>query len=69
LLKEIMKKLAENSQHGFTRGRSCLANLLEFLEGITYKLDKGEQVDVIYLDFYLLYAQIILRNSQLTPDQ
>jgi hypothetical protein len=69
LLKEIMKKLAENSQHGFTRGRSCLTNLLEFLEGITYKLDKGEQVDVIYLDFYLLYAQIILRNSQLTPDQ
>ena len=64
-----MKKLAENSQHGFTRGRSCLTNLLEFLEGITYKLDKGEQVDVIYLDFYLLYAQIILRNSQLTPDQ
>jgi hypothetical protein len=64
-----MKKLAENSQHGFTRGRSCLTNLLEFLEGITYKLDKGEQVNVIYLDFYLLYAQIILRNSQLTPDQ
>ena len=58
MLKEIMKKLAENSQHGFTRGRSCLTNLLEFLEGITYKLDKGEQLDVIYLDFAKAFDKV-----------
>uniref|UniRef100_A0A4W3IWW7 Reverse transcriptase domain-containing protein n=1 Tax=Callorhinchus milii TaxID=7868 RepID=A0A4W3IWW7_CALMI len=39
------------SQHGFTKGKSCLTNLIEFFEHISSKLDKGESVDVVYLDF------------------
>ena len=34
------------SQHGFLKGRSCLTNLLTFLEDVT-----EFPVDVIYLDF------------------
>ena len=37
------------SQHGFTRGRSCLTNLLEFFEVVYERMDEGKPVDVIYL--------------------
>ena len=36
-------------QHGFTQGRSCLTNLLKFLEEVTAYVD--DPVDVLYLDF------------------
>ena len=38
-------------QHGFTRGRSCLTNLLEVFEHWTRSLDEGYGIDVIYLDY------------------
>ena len=44
-------ELIHNSQHGFRRNKSCLTNLLEFMETISERLDKGELVDVVYLDF------------------
>jgi len=37
-----------NCQHFFTKDRSCLTILLEFLEEVYEKLDKGRAVDVIY---------------------
>ena len=39
--------LIRNSQHGFIKGRSCLTNLIEFLEEVTSHLDNGKPVDVI----------------------
>ena len=44
-------KLLRSSQHGFVAHRSCLTNLLEYLESVTDLLDKGHNVDVFYLDF------------------
>ena len=37
------------SQHGFTKGKSCLTNLLSFLEDVTKAIDEGKPLDVIYL--------------------
>ena len=41
--------LIRNTQHGFTRGRSCLTNLLEYLEVLTKLMDTGKAVDIVYL--------------------
>ena len=38
-------------QHGVISGKSCVIQLLEFLDEITEALYQGEDVDIIYLDF------------------
>jgi len=43
--------LLKETQHGFLKHRSCLTNLLEFLENVTNYIDQGYPIDVIYLDF------------------
>ena len=43
--------LFNSSQHGFRSGRSCLSQLLNHFDKITTELEKGNGVDVIYLDF------------------
>ena len=35
-------KLIQRSQHGFSKGRSCLTNLLEFYEGVSDLVDEGK---------------------------
>ena len=50
--------LINDSQHGFTAGRSCLSNLLTFLESLTYHVDQGLPVDVLYLDFSKAFDKV-----------
>ena len=47
----IKNSLIRSSQHGSQKGRSTTTNLLEYLEKLTEFLDKGENFDIIYLDF------------------
>ncbi|CAM5101769.1 unnamed protein product [Eretmochelys imbricata] len=55
VLKEsILKHLEErnrNSQHGFTKGKSCLTKLIAFYDEITGSVDEGKAVDMLFLDF------------------
>jgi ribonucleases P/MRP protein subunit RPP40 len=40
------------------KGRSCLTNLLEFLEIVSNYIDQGHPVDVIHLDFQKAFDKV-----------
>jgi len=44
-------QIISHSQHGYTKDRSCLTNLLESVEQWTQVLDNGYGVDILYLDY------------------
>ncbi|CAM4648414.1 unnamed protein product [Lepidochelys kempii] len=45
------RKVIRNSQHGFTKRKSRLTNLIAFYDEITGSVDVGKAVDVLFLDF------------------
>ena len=42
----------------FLKGKSCVTQLLEYLEDITEAMDNGNDMDVIYLDFCEAFDKI-----------
>jgi Reverse transcriptase (RNA-dependent DNA polymerase) len=60
---EISRHLEENkliseSQHGFMRGWSCATNIIEFMEIVTRAVDRGESVDIFYLNFSKAFDKV-----------
>jgi exonuclease III len=47
-----------DGQHGFRSGRSCLSQLLEHHDLIIKYLEKGSEVDVVYLDFAKAFDKV-----------
>ena len=48
----------KDSQHDFRSKRSCLTNLLIYLDNLTYVVDNGFSADTIYLDFAKAFDKV-----------
>ena len=49
-------------QHGFSRRRSTLTNLLEYLEKLTSMVDSGLSLDGVYLDFSNAFDKVSIQR-------
>lgn len=58
----MKEKMIENSQHAFTKGLSCLTNLIAFCDKMAGSVDEGRALDVIYLDFSRAFNTLFQYN-------
>ena len=52
------QSLIRISQHGFCQKRSCLTNILQFMEDVTSSLNRHKYVDVVFLDFQKAFDKV-----------
>ncbi|XP_009956877.1 PREDICTED: tubulin polymerization-promoting protein family member 2-like, partial [Leptosomus discolor] len=57
------KKVIKSSQCGFTKGKSCLTNLINFMTGL---LDERRAMDSVYVDFVKAF-DIVPNKSFVAP--
>ena len=53
-----MKHVTGKSQHGFTKGKLCLTNLIAFYNKVSCLVDGGRAVDIVYLDFSTAFNRV-----------
>ena len=53
-----LKLIPYNTQHGFRKSRSCLSNLLSFLDQVTGLVDNGYSLDIVYLDLAKAFDKV-----------
>ena len=51
-------QLFNSNQHGFRGGHSCLSQLFNHFDKVTWLLEHGKPVDVVYLDFAKAFDKV-----------
>ena len=51
-------KLIRHSQHRFNKGKSCLTNLLSSYRKVFDTIDKGNEYDIVHLDFSKAFDRV-----------
>lgn len=59
-IREHLEKhqLIRHSQHGFSKGKSCVTNLLSFYKKVFETMDEGDRYDIVYLDFSKAFDRV-----------
>jgi len=63
--KKKKQPVSRHTQHGFTKKKSCLSNLIYFSDKVTCLVDEGKAMHIIFLYFSkafntIPYGQLIL---------
>jgi len=64
IIKQVEEKnVIRSSQRGFTKGKSCLTNLIAFYDDMTDWVDEGRAMDVVCLDFSKAFERSPITSS------
>ena len=61
ILKRLLVIITPNihkNQHGFLPGKSCTTHLLSTFDDVGMKLDRGEEVDILYTDMSKAFDRV-----------